>query len=79
MKKQKFNQNVIVKETWMERHGKNEIAVPVKIVTTNTKLFIYKNDELYGSAGVTREADFDYDALYAIAKRKYDTSKIDVA
>lgn len=50
----------------------------VKVVTTMTRVDLYKENTLIGSAGVKRAKDFDYESLLVFAKSK-SGSKIQVA
>ena len=51
---------------------------PMKVQTTMTRVDIYDNDVLVGSAGVKNPKDFDYNCLLTLAKHK-SGSKIQVA
>lgn len=61
----KINQNVITKVNCY------------KVITTMTKVFVYLDNKLIGSAGCIRPSDFDFDALYKMALHK-SGSKIEV-
>ena len=50
----------------------------VKVVTTMTRVELYKGNNLIGSAGVKNPHDFNYESLLDIAKRK-SGAKIQVA
>lgn len=54
------------------------VPVLVNVFTTNKALFIYRGNELIGSASVINAKDFNYDALLKFALHK-SGSKIDVA
>ena len=68
----KKNQNVYIVDEVKVVIGYNQKGKPVyakaDVVTTMTQLTIVYNGKVFGSAGVVRKEDFDYDALLAIAK-----------
>lgn len=41
-----------------------------KVVTTNTRLFVYQGDRCIGSSGCIRPKDFNFNALYKLAMQK---------
>lgn len=50
----------------------------IDVLTTMTRVDLYKGNELIGSAGVKSPSDFDYNSLLAFAKHK-SGSEIQVA
>lgn len=72
MNKSKKNQNAYIADEVKVVIGHDQKGKPVyakaDVVTTMTQLTIVYHDKVFGSAGVVRKEDFDYDALLAIAK-----------
>lgn len=58
------------REIYVGKEKGKPVYKTVDVVTTMTKLFIYMNGKCIGSAGVSRAEDFDFDALYTIAREK---------
>lgn len=79
MNKNKKNQNAYVEGAVEVVIGHDKKGKPMydraDVVTTMTQLTIIYHGKVFGSAGVVRKEDFDYDALLAIAKADM---KIDV-
>lgn len=72
MNKNKKNQNAYIADEVKvvidnDKKGK-PVYAKADIVTTMTQLTIVYHGKVFGSAGVVRKEDFDYDALLAIAK-----------
>lgn len=75
MNKNKKNQNAYIADEVKvvighDKKDKKDKPVYAKadVVTTMTQLTIVYHGKIFGSAGVVRKEDFDYDALLAIAK-----------
>lgn len=79
MNRNKKNQNAYIVDAVKVVIGRDQKGKPVyakaDVVTTMTQLTIIYQGKVFGSAGVTRKEDFDYDALLGIAKADV---KIDV-
>lgn len=79
MNKNKKNQNAYVERDVKVVIGRDKKGQPMydwaDVVTTMTQLTIVYHGKIFGSAGVVRKEDFDYDALLTIAKADM---KIDV-
>lgn len=79
MNRNKKNQNAYIVDAVKVVIGRDQKGKPIHakadVVTTMTQLNIIYQGKIFGSAGVVRKEDFDYDSLLAIAKADV---KIDV-
>lgn len=70
MKKGIFGQNIRTIEPIRIGKGKKSIEVKARVITTNTKLFIYHEKDCIGMAGVVRPKDFNYEVLLRLAQHQ---------